>query len=104
MQDEQPHVGCFNLPNEFIDYVSNAPWTGKRLRKLINNITKVNVAIGKGKKGKKISTSEKVGHVPNSILGGTRPMQSETSRRSRKPKHLHSLLVGDFKGNKRSKD
>ena len=90
MQDVQPHVGCFNLPNEFTDYVSNAPWMGKRLRKLIKNVTKVNVAIGKGKKGKKIFASEKVGHIPNSFLRGTRPMQSKTSRRSRKSTRLHS--------------
>jgi hypothetical protein len=63
---------------------------GMRLRKLINNVTKVNVAIGKGKKGKKICASEKVGCVSNLVPGGTRPLQSETSRGSRKSKRLHS--------------
>lgn len=47
-----PQVGCLNMANEFTDYALNirTTWTRKRLGRLLNNITKVNVAIEKGKR------------------------------------------------------
>jgi hypothetical protein len=45
-------VGCFNLANKFTDNASNAPWTGKRLGRLLNNVIKVNATIEKWRRGR----------------------------------------------------
>ena len=39
-----PDAHCFNLEKEFQNYACNAPWTGKRLGRLLNNVTRVNGA------------------------------------------------------------
>lgn len=90
-----PEAGCFNLATVFSDYALNAPWTGKRLGRLLNNVTKVNAAIEEGKKGKKkkVSSSERVPRVPKPVSGTSRVVvQSETSRGSRKSKRSHSQM------------
>ena len=51
-ENGSPDAGCFNLAQEFQDYACNAPWTGKRLGRLLNNVTRVNGALQEAMKGK----------------------------------------------------
>ena len=51
-ENGSPDARCFNLAHEFQDYACNAPWTGKRLGRLLNNVTRVNGALQEAKKGK----------------------------------------------------
>ena len=74
-----PNAGCFNLEREFQDYASNAPWTGKRLGHLLNNVTRVNGALMEAKKmkeKKKTSTPARIKRVPKSV-----PYTSKLSHR-----------------------
>ena len=89
-----PQADCFDLKTLFTDYALNAPWTGKRLGRLLNNVTKVNAAVEEGKKGKgkKSTATERVPRVPRTVSGGSRPVRSETSRGSRKSKRSHSQM------------
>ena len=47
-----PQVGCFSLPSKFTDNALNAPWMGKRLGRLLNNVIKVNATIERGRRGR----------------------------------------------------
>lgn len=89
-----PQAGCLDLGTLFTDYALNAPWTGKRLGRLLNNMTKVNAAIEEGKKGrgKKSTSLERVTRVPKPVPGSSRAVLSETSRGSRKTKRSHSQM------------
>ena len=89
-----PEAGCLELPALFTDYAVNAPWTGKRLGRLLNNMTRVNAAIEETKKGKgkKPSTSERVPRVPRAVTMGSSQVQSEGSKGSRKTKRSHSQM------------
>ena len=52
-ENGSPDAACFNLEKEFQDYACNAPWMGKRLGRLLNNVTRVNGALLEARKGKK---------------------------------------------------
>ena len=88
-----PDARCFNLENKFQNYACNAPWTGKRLRRLLNNVTRVNGALLEAKKGKKMKkfvASAKNKRVPKPVPETSRPSQSGASRGSKQAsKHSH---------------
>ena len=94
-ENSSPQAGCLELASLFTDYAVNAPWTGKRLGRLLNNMTKVNAAIEEAKKGKgkKASTTDKVARVPKPVFGTSRQVQSETSKGSRRTKRSHSQMT-----------
>ena len=91
-----PNAGCFNLEREFQDYASNAPWAGKRLGRLLNNVTRVNGALMEAKKRKekkKSSTPARIKRVPKSIPDTSRLSHSSTSKGSRQTnKRSHSQM------------
>ena len=91
-----PLAGPLNLAREFSDYACNAPWTGKRLGRLLNNITKVNGALQEAKKGKekkKPSSASQSKRVPKPVPETSRPSQSGASRGSRQTgKRSHSQM------------
>ena len=51
-ENNSPYAACFNLAAEFQDYACNAHWTGKRLGRLLNNVTRVNGDLLEAKNGK----------------------------------------------------
>lgn len=68
-------VGCFNLANKFTD---NAPWTGKRLGRLLNNVIKVNATIEKWRRGR-----EEIIHVrEGGMRSGTGSKGEPTSEKA----------------------
>ena len=89
-------AACFNLEKEFQDYACNAPWTGKRLGRLLNNMTRVNGALLEAKKGKekkKLVISERHKRVPKPVPETSRPSQSGASRGSKQAnKRSHSQM------------
>jgi hypothetical protein len=94
-ENGSPDASCFNLATEFQDYACNAPWTGKRLRRLLNNVTRVNGAVleSKKEKQKKKVVSERPARVPKPVPEGSRPSQSGASRGSRpSSKRSHSQM------------
>jgi hypothetical protein len=95
-ENNSPNAGCLNLAKEFQDYACNAPWTGKRLGRLLNNVTRVNGALLEAKKGKekkKPSTSAQTKRVPKPIPSNSRPSQSGASTGSRqRSKRSHSQM------------
>ena len=92
-QISSPEAVGLDLDGVFSNFALNAPWTGKRLGRLLNNVTKVNAAIEEGNKGKKKkSTAERVPRVPKSVSGGSRQLVSSTSKSSKKSKRSHSQM------------
>ena len=95
-ENASPDAGPLDLAREFQDYACNAPWTGKRLARLINNITRVNGALTEAKKGKekkKTSPSTVTKRVPKPVAETSRPSQSGASRGSRQTsKRSHSQM------------
>ena len=95
-ENNSPDAACFNLAAEFQDYACNAPWTGKRLGRLLNNVTRVNGALLEAKKGKekkKAVVSERPKRVPKPVPETSRPSQSGASRGSRPAsKRSHSQM------------
>ncbi len=91
-----PDAGPLNLQREFQDYACNAPWTGKRLGRLLQNVTKVNGALMEAKKGKekkKPSTPSQSKRVPKPVPQSSRPSQSGASRgTSQTSKRSHSQM------------
>lgn len=91
-----PDAGPLNLSKEFEGYACNAPWTGKRLGRLLNNVTRVNGAITEAKKGKekkKPSTPAQNKRVPKPVPDTSRPSQSGASRGSKQAsKRTHSQM------------
>ena len=89
-------AGPLDLAREFQDYACNAPWTGKRLGRLINNVSRVNAAILEAKKGKekkKPSTKPQSKRVPKPVPDASRPSLSGASRASRQTsKRSHSQM------------
>lgn len=80
-----PRTSCLNLETIFTNYELNVFWIGHRLKRLLNNITKVNVILEEGENGKgmKVVSNGEVPHIPKPILGGSLQVQSETSRGTR---------------------
>jgi hypothetical protein len=94
-ENGSPDAGCFNLATEFQDYACNAPWTGKRLGRLLNNVTRVNGAVMESRKGKgkKKVVSKQQPRVPKPVPETARPSQSGASRGSRpSSKRSHSQM------------
>ena len=95
-ENNSPDAGCFNLAAEFQDYACNAPWTGKRLRRLLNNVTRVNGALLEAKKGKekkKAVVTERPKRVPKPVPETSRSSQSGASRGNRSAsKRFHSHM------------
>jgi hypothetical protein len=94
-ENGNPDAGCFNMATEFQDYACNAPWTGKWLGRLLNNVTRVNGAVLESRKGKqkKKVVSERPARVPKPVPESARPSQSGASRGSRpSSKRSHSQM------------
>ena len=95
-ENGSPDAACFNLQTEFQDYACNAPWTGKRLGRLLNNVTRVNGALLEARKGKekrKQVVPERPKRVPKPVPETSRPSQSGASRGSRQAsKRSHSQM------------
>ena len=84
-ENGSPDAACFNIQTEFQDYACNAPWMGKRLGRLLNNVTRVNEALVEAKKEKKKKqvVPERPKHVPKPVPETSRPSSSSASRGSR---------------------
>lgn len=64
-----PDARYFNLEKEFQDYACNAPWIGKRLGRLLNNVTRVNGANYAPSPSLSPLRNEKHVHNPRSTKG-----------------------------------